>query len=696
MKFIPSRLIDIITSKCESSQVTIVEKDEIYCKTYSDYASKIYFKNGVKYFGSIENGILNGKGTIILPNGIKFTGIFVDNKIQGFGRLDYNKKEFYKGNFKNLKRNGKGYYENQENGLIYEGGWKNDEFENKGILKLSGNWVYDGYFKNGNKFGKGKVDYLKSGNFFFGDFKDNKKSGKGEMMWKLEKQYYKGEWFNDELSGFGFYVYLSELNKKKNLRNFYVGEFEGNNREGFGVHFYSDSSVYIGHWKKGLKNDKILFLDNMGYLFLKEFDNNHLKNSERFEILEKNDFSIPLIYFLENSNDNWDYNCFEKIVKSFNPELKRIYEKISDDLIVNKVIKGIDFQRFLKFLLNLRFYDSELNEILIQKILRISQNCFFNSKIDKEEFLRIKKKFELFMKKKIIEFNFDFEYKENNSVMNYREFLNAFFLLFQYKFKDCENIEKKIRNFFKHRILNIFNNKLKIKEWVKNEKIILEKFSETKNTFKLKFTEIYENLKKKKNIFLIKDFLEYLKKEKIFFFKKDLGLILRVIERKNDPLSSNYDDFRTNKNNHKLFTNKKFKNFLFSEISLKNFVDNLILFIFLKEKKKSLSPFESSLKIIESLKIPKIIKKREKRKIKEILKKIIIDEDKENLFEKKSSSILEIEKKKQEIIETPRNIKELIEMKKNDFNLLKIVINKEKSKNFDDDDSFNNGYFDDL
>lgn len=47
MKFIPSRLFDLITEKYESSEITIIEPNEIYCKTLSDKNSFIKFKNGV-------------------------------------------------------------------------------------------------------------------------------------------------------------------------------------------------------------------------------------------------------------------------------------------------------------------------------------------------------------------------------------------------------------------------------------------------------------------------------------------------------------------------------------------------------------------------------------------------------------------------------------------------------------------------
>ncbi len=139
MKFIPSKLIDLITEKYESSEVTIVEKNEIYCKTLSDYDSKIYFKNGVKYFGSIENGLLNGKGVMILPNGIKFTGVFVENKIQGKGRFDYSETEFFEGEINNLKRNGFGIYEDKKLNLKYEGDGTHDKFNGQGKLSYDEN-----------------------------------------------------------------------------------------------------------------------------------------------------------------------------------------------------------------------------------------------------------------------------------------------------------------------------------------------------------------------------------------------------------------------------------------------------------------------------------------------------------------------------------------------------------------------------
>jgi hypothetical protein len=61
------------------------------------------------------------------------------------------------------------------------------------------------------------------------------------------------------MHGFGRYYYFTEITGKKPLRNFYVGEFRDNNRNGFGLHYYSDLSVYIGEWINGIKTGYSFF-----------------------------------------------------------------------------------------------------------------------------------------------------------------------------------------------------------------------------------------------------------------------------------------------------------------------------------------------------------------------------------------------------------------------------------------------------
>ena len=135
-------MIDLITDSYESSEITIQQKGQIYCKTLNDYDSKIFFSNGVKYYGSIENGILNGKGKMILPNGTIYTGLFKNNMIYGKGWLDYSDKEYYIGEIKNYQRNGQGEYHDLLKKIFYEGEWENDTFHGRGILRFNGQWEY--------------------------------------------------------------------------------------------------------------------------------------------------------------------------------------------------------------------------------------------------------------------------------------------------------------------------------------------------------------------------------------------------------------------------------------------------------------------------------------------------------------------------------------------------------------------------
>ena len=43
----------------------------------------------MKYIGGIKNGKFNGKGKIIYKNGIKFEGLWKDNKKEGIGKFIY-------------------------------------------------------------------------------------------------------------------------------------------------------------------------------------------------------------------------------------------------------------------------------------------------------------------------------------------------------------------------------------------------------------------------------------------------------------------------------------------------------------------------------------------------------------------------------------------------------------------------------
>lgn len=62
--------------------------------------------------------------------------------------------------------------------------------------------IYIGQFQNGLKSGQGKLVYP-SGNTFVGEWKLNKKNGEGTMDWIDSGERYYGNWVNDVPSGNG-------------------------------------------------------------------------------------------------------------------------------------------------------------------------------------------------------------------------------------------------------------------------------------------------------------------------------------------------------------------------------------------------------------------------------------------------------------------------------------------------------------
>ena len=69
-----------------------------------------------------QNGNMHGNGTLVYPNGEKYTGDFVDGKRHGRGRYEY------------------------QNGGSYEGDWVNDKICGKGLSKYPNKNIYVGDF----------------------------------------------------------------------------------------------------------------------------------------------------------------------------------------------------------------------------------------------------------------------------------------------------------------------------------------------------------------------------------------------------------------------------------------------------------------------------------------------------------------------------------------------------------------------
>lgn len=98
----------------------------------------------------------HGKGVELLDKGTHtFEGTFLNNDMdEGTLTFDGGQK-IYKGQFKDGKFNGKGYYEDKVKGFSYTGPFLNDKFHGEGKLVMNDMGYYHGAFDLGQKHGEG-------------------------------------------------------------------------------------------------------------------------------------------------------------------------------------------------------------------------------------------------------------------------------------------------------------------------------------------------------------------------------------------------------------------------------------------------------------------------------------------------------------------------------------------------------------
>ena len=96
--------------------------------------------NGDTFEGRYENGLINGKGIFLNKKNCKYIGEFKNMKRWGKGKLATN-KIIYMGEFYNNMIHGNGHIKFLKNNVEYNGNFKNNKIDGKGFFK----------FKNGEK-----------------------------------------------------------------------------------------------------------------------------------------------------------------------------------------------------------------------------------------------------------------------------------------------------------------------------------------------------------------------------------------------------------------------------------------------------------------------------------------------------------------------------------------------------------------
>ena len=298
--------------KCENGEEYYSNGEKKYIGEFDNDKyhgkGKLYLNNDDKFYpclnyllydGEWKYGKRSGKGVEYYINGKKkYEGEFDNDNYHGNGKLykDFESKNYqslyylfyngdwkygqrrkgieyysngnkkYDGEFDNDKYHGNGklyfQFDNQFNNrniesLNYEGEWKLGKKSGRGKEYLpNGKLIYEGLYENNKYNDKEGRFYFKNGYNYIGSFVNGKIEGKGILF--FDGNYYVDKTIEvmnnlfenpseilDDLEIFTKNVLKGDFSQIKK----YEGNFVNNNKEGFGICYYKNGTLYSGEWK---------------------------------------------------------------------------------------------------------------------------------------------------------------------------------------------------------------------------------------------------------------------------------------------------------------------------------------------------------------------------------------------------------------------------------------------------------------
>ena len=283
------------------------EKEEFIIKytTVKQQQKKfvIIYKDGSVYNGTVNDEFKrDGIGKYYMSNGDIYEGFFLNNQMEGRGRLLSPKGYGYLGDFKNSVPCGYGNKYTLDN-HIFKGTWNNNVLQGLGEEYSPDGSYYAGNFEGGKKNGYGKFSFV-DGSSFYGFFVDGEIIGEGIYKWK-DGRMYEGIWKKNQMNGYGIFCWPD---KKK-----YYGEYKNNAKDGLGKFIWPDGKIFEGFWKEG-KQSGFGYTEEKGYKLFGEWDEGVLLRTiasrpevERIEkLIEAEKEKPPFIEFLNKMRNYED------------------------------------------------------------------------------------------------------------------------------------------------------------------------------------------------------------------------------------------------------------------------------------------------------------------------------------------------------------------------------------------------------
>ena len=205
-------------------------------------------KNNEKifYHGDFnQNGEREGVGKMVVINQndekTYYHGIWQKDELKK-GVIYYPNNTEYKGEIKNLLKNGKGVYTSEAE--IYNGEYKDDLKDGEGLLTFNDGIEYKGHFKKDKFNGKGEMKWP-NGTHYLGDFCNNTFHGEGRLKGS-NGHTYNGSFSRGLYNGEGEFIWTKGLNMIR-----YKGNYSSGKKDGFGELYFGRGDVYKGGWQTG-------------------------------------------------------------------------------------------------------------------------------------------------------------------------------------------------------------------------------------------------------------------------------------------------------------------------------------------------------------------------------------------------------------------------------------------------------------
>ena len=192
-----------------------------------------------------------------------YTGMIIDGKPEGEGKLLFKNGNKYKGSFENGVRKGYGRMSFGD-GTIFRGIYDDDHMSS-GSAKTKDGRVFTGEWYDDSK-GHGTIVWPDKVSKYEGDWCKLKRDGIGCMLYP-DGVKYEGEWKKDVAEGMGvilspngsryegsvYTTRYNSLSRRKGTQIWpdgsrYEGEWNGDKMWGYGIMCYADGSRYEGEW----------------------------------------------------------------------------------------------------------------------------------------------------------------------------------------------------------------------------------------------------------------------------------------------------------------------------------------------------------------------------------------------------------------------------------------------------------------